>query len=242
MDCSTPGFPVLHHLPELDQTHVHWVSDAIQPSHPLSSSSPPAFNFSQHQGLFKWVSLSWSTGVSASASVPFNEYLGLIPSRMNWLDLLAVQGTQASSPTLQLKSINSSAFSLLYGPTLTSICDYKNKHKFDSWTFISKVMSLLLDMLSRFVIGFLPRSNHPLISCLQSLFTVFLESNHPWISCLQSLFTAILESKKIKSVTASTFPCFSFYLPWSDGTRCHDLSFWMLTFKPALSLLSITLI
>ena len=58
MDCSTPGFPVHHQLPELAQTHVHWVSDAIQPSHPLSSLSPPAFNLSQHQGLFQWVSSS----------------------------------------------------------------------------------------------------------------------------------------------------------------------------------------
>ena len=58
MDCSTPGFPVLHQLPEPTQTHVHWVSDAIQPSCPLSSPSPPAFNLSQHQGLFQWVSSS----------------------------------------------------------------------------------------------------------------------------------------------------------------------------------------
>ena len=58
MDCSTPVFPVLHHLPELAQTHVHWVSDAIQPSHPLPSPSPPAFYLSQHQGLFQWVSFS----------------------------------------------------------------------------------------------------------------------------------------------------------------------------------------
>ena len=56
MDCSTPGFPVHHQLPELTQTHVHWASDAIQLSHPLSSPSPPAFNLSQHQGLFQWVS------------------------------------------------------------------------------------------------------------------------------------------------------------------------------------------
>ena len=55
MDCSTPGFPVHHQLPELDRTHVHWVGDAIQPSHPLSSPSPPTFNLSQHQGLFQWV-------------------------------------------------------------------------------------------------------------------------------------------------------------------------------------------
>ena len=77
MDCSTPGFPVHHQLPELTQTHVHQVSDAIQPSHPLSSPSPPAFNISQHQSLFQWISSSHqvaqSIGVSASASVlPMN--------------------------------------------------------------------------------------------------------------------------------------------------------------------------
>ena len=83
MDCSTPGLPVLHHLLELAQTHVHWVSDVIQLSHPLSSPSPPAFSLSQHQGLFKWVgsfqmnrffaSGSQSIGASASASVlPMN--------------------------------------------------------------------------------------------------------------------------------------------------------------------------
>ena len=82
-DCSTPGLSVNHHLPEVAQTHVHWVGDAIQPSHPLSSSSPPALNLSQHQGRFKWVSSlhqnqstasgGQSTGVSASASVlPMN--------------------------------------------------------------------------------------------------------------------------------------------------------------------------
>ena len=59
MDCSTPGLPVHHQIPELAQTHVHWVGDAIQPSHPLSAASPPAFNLSQHQGLFKWVSSSY---------------------------------------------------------------------------------------------------------------------------------------------------------------------------------------
>ena len=77
MDCSTPGFPVSHQLPELAQTHVHRVGDAIQPSHPLSSPSPPALNLSQHQDLFKWVSslhqVAKSIGVSASTSVfPMN--------------------------------------------------------------------------------------------------------------------------------------------------------------------------
>ena len=103
MDCSTPGFPAHHQLPELAQTDVHWVSDAIQPSHPLLSPSSPAFNLSQHQSLFKWVSSShqvvkvkpkyWSFGFSINLS---NEYSGLISFRMDWLDLLAVQGTLKS--------------------------------------------------------------------------------------------------------------------------------------------------
>ena len=96
MDYSTPGFPVHHQLPELTQIHFHWVSDAIQPYHPLSSPSPPAFNLSQHQGLFKWVGFSvrWPEHWSFSFSIsPSNEYSGLISFRMDWLDLLAVQGT-----------------------------------------------------------------------------------------------------------------------------------------------------
>ena len=98
MDCSTPGFPVDHQLQELAQTHVHWVSDAIQSSHSLSSPSPPAFNLSQHQGLFKWVlRIRWSKYWSFRFTIsPSNEYSGLIFFRMDWLDLLAVQGTLKS--------------------------------------------------------------------------------------------------------------------------------------------------
>ena len=99
MDCSTPDFPVYHQLPDLTQTHVHRVGDAMQPSHPLSSPSPPALNLSQHQGLFQRVNSShkmakyWSFSFSIS---PSNEYSGLISIRMDWLDLLAVQGTLKS--------------------------------------------------------------------------------------------------------------------------------------------------
>ena len=99
MDCSMPGLPVHFQLPEFTQTHVHWVSDAIQPSHPLSSPSPPAFNLSQHQSLFKWVSscIRWPKYWSFSFSIsPSNEYSGWISFRMHWLDLLAVQGTLKS--------------------------------------------------------------------------------------------------------------------------------------------------
>ena len=135
MDCSTPGFPVLHHLTELAQTQVHWVRDAIQPSRPLSSPCLPAFSLSQHQGHFQWVgSLCirwpkyWSFTFSTSLS---NGYSGLISFRMDWLDLLAVQGILKSILQHLFESINSLVLSLLYGPTLTSIHDYWKNHSFD---------------------------------------------------------------------------------------------------------------
>ena len=96
MDCSTTGLPVLHYLLELVQTHTHRVSDVIQPSHPLSSPFPLAFNPSQHQGLFQWVGscITWPKYWSFSFSIsPSSEYSGLIFFRMDWLDLLAVQGS-----------------------------------------------------------------------------------------------------------------------------------------------------
>ena len=99
MDCSTPDFPVHHQLPEFAQPHVHRISDTIQPSHSLLSPSPPAFNPSQHQGLFKWISSShqvakdWSFSFSTKS---FIEYSGLISFRIHWLDLLVVQGTLKS--------------------------------------------------------------------------------------------------------------------------------------------------
>ena len=99
MDCSMPGFPVLHCLLALAQTHVHWVSDAIQTSHPSSSPSLPAINLSQHQGLLQWSALRirWPKYWSFSFSIsPFNKYWGLISFRFDWLDLLAVQGTLKS--------------------------------------------------------------------------------------------------------------------------------------------------
>ena len=163
MDCSTPGLPVHPQLPEPTQTHVHHVGNAIQPSHPLSSPSPPTFNLSQHQGVFQWVSsLHQMAKVFCSFSFsisPSNEYSGLISFRIGWFDLLTVQGTLKS--LLQhnrSKSINSLALSLLYGPALTSIYDYWKSIALTIWTFVGKVMSLLFKGLSLFVIAFLPRS------------------------------------------------------------------------------------
>ena len=131
---STPGLPVHHQLLEFTQTPVHWVGDAIQPSHPLLSPSPPARNLSQHQGLFKWVnsSLRWPKYWSFSFNIsPSNEHPRLISFRMDWLDLLAVQGTLKSSQTPQFKSINSSVLSFLHSPILTSIRDYWKNHILD---------------------------------------------------------------------------------------------------------------
>ena len=99
MDCSIPGFPVHHQLLNLAQTHVHWVSDAIQSSHPLLSPSPPAFNLSQYQGLFQWVSSSHRAAKVLEFQLQHQsskEYSGLISFRMDWFDLLAVQVTLKS--------------------------------------------------------------------------------------------------------------------------------------------------
>ena len=122
--------------------------------------------------LMRWPKF-WSFSISIS---PFNELLGLISFRMDWLDLLAVQGTLKS--LLQhhsSKSINSLMLSFLHSPTLTSIHEYWKNYSLTRWTSVGKVMSLLFNMLSRLVIAFLPRSKHLLISQLQSPSTVNLK-------------------------------------------------------------------
>ena len=140
MDCSTPGFPVLHYLPELTQTHVHCVGDAIQPSHLLSYPSPPSLDLSRHQGIFQWISSShqmaklWSFSFSIS---PSNEYSGLISFRIDWFDPCYARDSQESSPAPQFESISSSVLSLLYGPSLTSTCDYWKTIALNIQTFIS---------------------------------------------------------------------------------------------------------
>ena len=94
MECSTPGLPVLQYLLEFVQTHVHRVSDAIQPSHLLSSPSPPAFSFSQLKNLFQ--SFSSSHQVAKVLELPSSEYSGLMFFRIDWFDFLAAQGTLKS--------------------------------------------------------------------------------------------------------------------------------------------------
>ena len=180
MDYSTPGLPVYHQLLGFSQTHVHWVGDSVQPSHPLLSPSPPALNLSQHQGLFKWVSffyIRWPKYCSFSFSIsPSNEYSGLISFMMNWLDLLAVQGTLKRL----LKHLSSKASILQHSAffIVQLLHPYMTTGKtiaLTRWTFVGKVMSLLFNMLSRLVITFLPRSKRLLISWLQSPSAVILE-------------------------------------------------------------------
>ena len=150
MNRSTPGLPVHHQLPEFTQTHVHRVSDAIQPSHPLSSPSPPAPNPSQHQGLFQWVNSLhevakyWSFSFNIS---PSNEHSGLISFRMDWLDLLAVQGTLKS--LLQHHSSKASILrrSAFFTVQFSHPCMTTGKTiALTRQTFVGKVMSLLFNM------------------------------------------------------------------------------------------------
>ena len=208
MNHSTPGLPVHHRLLEFTQTHVCRVGDAIQPSHPLSSPSAPASIFPSIR-VFSNESvlcIRWPENLSFTFNIiPSNERSGLISFRTGWLDLLAVQGTLKS-----LLQHHSSKASVLWCPAFFTV---QLAHPYmpigktialTRGTFVGKLMSLLFNMLSRLVITFLPRSKHLFISWLQSPSAV------------------VLEPKKIKSATVSTF---STYLPWSDGTGCHDLSF-----------------
>ena len=135
MNHSTPGLPVHHQLLESTQTHVHRVSDAIQPSHPLSSPFPPSLNLSRHQGLFQWVSslhqvakvLEFQFQHQSFQWTPRTDFLsdGLVESPCSLRD------SKESSPTPQFKSINFLVLSFLYSPTLTSIHEYWKNHSFD---------------------------------------------------------------------------------------------------------------
>ena len=135
MDCSTPGLPVHHQLPEFTQTHVHRVGDAIQPSHPLSSPSLSAFNLSQHQDLFQWVSSSHQVAKVLEFQLQHQSFQwtprtdlpsdGLVGSPCSSRD------SQESFPTPQFQSINSSMLSFLYSPNLTSIHDHWKNHSLD---------------------------------------------------------------------------------------------------------------
>ena len=210
MNCSKTGFPILLYIPELTQTYVRWVSDVIQPS-PLSSASPPAFYLSQQPAL----RISWPKYWNFSfRSSPSNEYSRLISLRSDWFDLPAVQGTLKS--LLQHHSSKASVIGCSFSFMVQLLHPYMTTGKtitLTIWTFVSKVMPLLFNTLSRFVIDFLPKTKHLFISWLQS---------------------------PIKSVTVSTVSpsiCHKVMGPYAI-----IFIFWMLDFKLAFSLSSFTFI
>ena len=145
MDCSTSGFPVLHSLKEFVQIHVHWVGDAIHPSHPLSPPSPSAFNLPQHQGSFpKSLGIRWPKHWNFSFSIsPSNEYSALISFRIDWFDPLAVQQTLKN--VLQHQSLKASIFwhSVFIMVQIWHPCMTTGKTTaLTMQTFVGKVMSL----------------------------------------------------------------------------------------------------
>ena len=163
MDCSMTGFPVLHYLLEFALPHVHGVSDAIQPSHPVSPlllwfSNQSIRVFSSDLALNVW----WPKYFSFSFSIsPSNEYSGLISCRIDWLDLLAVQGTLKS--LLQLHSSKGSILQSSASFMVWLSHPYMTTGKtiaLNIQTFVGKVISLPFSTLSRFLIAFLPRRKH----------------------------------------------------------------------------------
>ena len=153
-----PAFPVPHHLPGFAQVHVQWIDDAIQPCHPLSPSSPFALNLPQHQGLFQWVSCSHQVAKAhlASASVLPRS---MISFRIDWFDLFVVQGTLKSLLQHQRSKASILWHSAFFMAQLSHLYMTTGKTiTLTIQTFVGKVMSLLFNTLSRFVIAFLPRS------------------------------------------------------------------------------------
>ena len=209
MDCSTPGFPVLHHLPELLKLMF---IELVMPSNHLILCCPlllqpwifPSIRVFSNESVLciRWPK-DWSFSLSISAS---NVYSGLIPFRIDWLGLLSVQGTRKS--LLQHHSLKASILQCSAFFMVQLSHPYMITGKIIALTiqtFVSKVLSLSFNRLSRFVTAFLPRSKGLLISWLQSPSAVILESKKNKVSCY--------------------FHCFPIYLPWSDGTGFHDLSF-----------------
>ena len=212
MDDSTPGFPVHHQLPELAQTHVHRVSDTIQPSQPLYSPPPLAFTFPSIMGFPNdqfFISGDQSIGVSASASfLPMNI--------QGWLPLGLTGLISLQSKGLSRVFSNTTVFqwSVFFMVQLSNWYTTTGKTTaLTRWTFVGKVMSLLFNMLSRLVIALVPRSKYLLTSWLHSPSAV------------------VLEPKRIKYVIVSPSICHEVM-----GSNAMIFIFWMLNFKPTFSL------
>ena len=192
-----PGFPVHHQFPELTQTHVHWVGDAIQPSHPLYPLLllPSIFPRLRVFSIESVLCIRWPKYFQCNST--YNEYSGLISFRTDWFDLLVVQGTLKSPlqyHNLKALILQHSAFSMVQNAHM-----YMTIGKMIALTlqtFVSKVMSLLFNVLSRFVIAFLPRRMCLLISWLQLPSVVILEpKGEKWNLSLFPLFDLLFTMK-----------------------------------------------
>ena len=208
MYCSAPGCPVLHCLPKFAKTHVHWVDYATQPSHPLSSSSPAALSLSQHQGLFQWVGslrqVAKLLELQLQPSVLPMNIQGWFP--LGWTGWISLQ-SKGHKSLLQHHSSKASVLRHSAFFTVQLSHPYMTTGKtiaLTRWTFVGKVMSLLFNMLSRLLITFLPK---------QASFN-FLAA-----------ITICSDFGAPQNKVCHYFHCFPIYLPWSDGTRCHDLRF-----------------
>ena len=135
MDCGTSGFLALHYLPEFVQTHVHWVDDSIQPSHPPSPPSPPVLNLSQHQGLFQWVSSLHQVTKVLELQLQHQSFQWIfrVDFLYSWLvwSPCCPRDSQESSPAQQFESISSSALCFLSGTILTYVYYYWKHHSFN---------------------------------------------------------------------------------------------------------------
>ena len=204
MDCSTSGVPVLPYFLEFAQTHVHWVGDAVQPSHPLFSLIFCSIRVFYNESVLR---IRWPNYWNFSFSIsPSNEYSGLISFRIDWFDLLTIQRTLKN--LLQRHSLKASVIwhqgffivqlSHLHMTTGKTIA-------LTIQTFVSKVISLLFNMLSRLVIPFFPRSKR--------LFNFV------------AAVTVCSDSGAQENQSCHCFHFASIYLPWSNRTGCHDLHF-----------------
>ena len=229
MDCSIPGLNVPHHLPKFAQLHVYCISNAIQPSHPLKPSSPSALNLSQPQRLFQWVSCSHQMTKILTFQLQHQSFQRVFRTDFPWDWLVwspfSPRDFQESSLATQFKGINSWLSDFIVVQLSQPYMTTGKTIDLTIQTFVSR-MSLLFNTLSRYVIAFLPRSNHLLISWLQSPCAV------------------TLEPPKEEICHYFHFP---FYLLWSNGAGCHDLSwffffFLIFSFKLALSFSPFTLI
>ena len=204
MYCSMPGFPVYHQLLELAQTHVHRVGDAIQSFHPLLFPTPPAFSLSRIRVFSNKAVLC----IRCSSSVLPMNIQNWFPFGLTDFISYSPRDSQESSATPQFKGINSLAFSFLYIPNCHIHTWLLEKPlTLTRWNFVSKVTSMLFNVLFRMVIAFFSKEQ----ASFHSMAAV----------------TFCSDFGTPKNNVCHCFHCSPIYLPWSDRTRCHALSFWM---------------